>query len=537
MADPLSLLRQFNINKKEIQEIEDEVIFDEFSFPKTAKTNYVIIKSQPKEYYTLESLLFLLKNVHLSHPNYVQRAVGAKIPVVRLPDRRALLSYLNGETDTSASIDKSAPLEMPTQRSTTARIQANKRAGEDAAGGEFKKPKVETEEVILDKRKLEARLEGHKEVTVTTDQMRSLSEAMTKEKIAAIKAKRLAKKKTTIRVDDELEPDLLKQRSFVDAEVDVTRDIVSRERLLRTRTSVLQSSGKHFVKNILAILQSVKAREEGKHKQNQPANALAPVDAGKKKAVVPVAYNRYDQERFRGKEETEGFKIDTAGTYHGLSLEHVKEGTHRPVKRPAPSPSPHTQPSKALRPIQQKPNKRESRTPIIIVPAGTTSLITLYNAKDILQDFKFVPSDEKKRSGTRRENEVLIQRRKEVVQNQHAGTTTATVTVPYRVIDNVARLQPNDWNRVVAVFVQGPTWQFKGWPWLLADGSPVDIFTKIRGFHLKFEDVKTEPNVQKWDVQVLTINRNTRHFDKASINTFWTTMDKFMVKNKPQLRF
>ena len=38
---------------------------------------------------------------------------------------------------------------------------------------------------------------------------RSLSEAMTKEKIAAIKAKRLAKKKTTIRVDDELEPDLL----------------------------------------------------------------------------------------------------------------------------------------------------------------------------------------------------------------------------------------------------------------------------------------------------------------------------------------
>lgn len=34
------------------------------------------------------------------------------------------------------------------------------------------------------------------------------------------------------------------QRSFVDAEVDVTRDIVSRERLLRTRTSILQSSGK-----------------------------------------------------------------------------------------------------------------------------------------------------------------------------------------------------------------------------------------------------------------------------------------------------
>lgn len=117
MADPLSLLRQYNINKKEIIERADEVIFDEFSFPRTAKTNYVIFKcvnfcvsflivpsharrlrfalpspevlivflhvvkplicffrSQPKEYYTLESLLFLLKNVHLSHPIYVQRA-------------------------------------------------------------------------------------------------------------------------------------------------------------------------------------------------------------------------------------------------------------------------------------------------------------------------------------------------------------------------------------------------------------------------------------------------------------------------------
>lgn len=33
----------------------------------------------------------------------------------------------------------------------------------------------------------------------------------------------------------------------------------------------------------------------------------------------------------------------------------------------------------------------------------------------------------------------------------------------------------------MAVFVQGPAWQFKGWPWLLPDGSPVDIFAKSKG--------------------------------------------------------
>lgn len=37
------------------------------------------------------------------------------IPVVRRPDRKELLAYLNGETSTATAIDKSAPLEIPTQ--------------------------------------------------------------------------------------------------------------------------------------------------------------------------------------------------------------------------------------------------------------------------------------------------------------------------------------------------------------------------------------------------------------------------------------
>ena len=41
-------------------------------------------------------------------------------------------------------------------------------------------------------------------------------------------------------------------------------------------------------------------------------------------------------------------------------------------------------------PKPQTPQKRVSRTPIIIIPAATTSLITLYNAKEILQDLKWV---------------------------------------------------------------------------------------------------------------------------------------------------
>lgn len=41
MADTLSLLRQYNVNKKEIIERENQIIFGEFSWPKNVKTNYL----------------------------------------------------------------------------------------------------------------------------------------------------------------------------------------------------------------------------------------------------------------------------------------------------------------------------------------------------------------------------------------------------------------------------------------------------------------------------------------------------------------
>ncbi|KAK7815392.1 hypothetical protein U0070_022647 [Myodes glareolus] len=312
MADVLSVLRQYNIQKKEIVVKGDEVIFGEFSWPKNVKTNYVVWgtgkEGQPREYYTLDSILFLLNNVHLSHPVYVRRAATENIPVVRRPDRKDLLGYLNGEASTSASIDRSAPLEIGLQRST----QVKRAADEDE------------ECVRLDKERLAARLEGHKEGIVQTEQIRSLSEAMSVEKIAAIKAKIMAKKRSTIKTDLDDDITALKQRSFVDAEVDVTRDIVSRERVWRTRTTILQSTGKNFSKNIFAILQSVKAREEGRAPEQRPAPNTAPVDPTlRTKQPIPAAYNRYDQERFKGKEETEGFKIDTMGTYHGMTLKSV----------------------------------------------------------------------------------------------------------------------------------------------------------------------------------------------------------------------
>lgn len=96
--------------------------------------------------------------------------------------------------------------------------------------------------------------------------------------------------------------------------------------------------------------------------------------------------------------------------------------------------------------------------------------------------------------------------------------------------------------QVVAVFVAGPTWQFKGWPSVLADGSPVDIFTKskhvpsacfwlihtiisVKAFHVKFEEAKLDANIQKWDVEVLQVFRTFSIY----IQTFIYLRDVYFI--------
>lgn len=66
---------------------------------------------------------------------------------------------------------------------------------------------------------------------------------MSVEKIAAIKAKRLAKKRTTIKGSDPVGSDY-DLKVIRDMNVDINKDIISRERQWRTRTTILQSNGK-----------------------------------------------------------------------------------------------------------------------------------------------------------------------------------------------------------------------------------------------------------------------------------------------------
>jgi parafibromin len=313
---------------------------------------------------------------------------------------------------------------------------------------------------------------------------------------------------------------------------DATKEIMSKERVHRTRSSVLLSTGKDF-SNIFSLLQSVKARDEGEVGGGGGGKQPVPEEPRQPQTQAPPThgYSRYGQEKFRGQEETGEFKIDTTSTYHGLTLKSVTEAVSKP------KPMVQSKKTQIQKPVQQdvaKPARRDhrSRTPIIIVPSATTSLVTMLNVKTLLEEYKFVPSEEMKRSGVKRQMDMVIQRRK-----PHPTQPGQTVSIPYRVTDSPMRLKPPEWKQVVAVFVAGPAWQFKGWPGLTSDASPVNIFSKIKAFHLRFEESRLDPNIQKWDVHLLQISQNRRHLDKQSIMRYWETLDRFISQHQLDLRY
>ncbi|RWS30030.1 parafibromin-like protein [Leptotrombidium deliense] len=579
MADPLSLLRQYNVNKRDIVEKNNFICFGEYCWPKIVKTNYLVYGSSKdgpnKEYYTLECLLFLLRNVNLQHPVYVKEAAAKGVPVVRRPDRKDLLAYLFGESAASTSIDRSAPLELPV--STSDVLKAGDASGGDknasaatASDGSSlvdeegaSAAKISRLDVVQKaKEQFSARLDAPKikkaisstttdenaaggDTGLTTSSSTSLKDTLSIAQISALKAKRLAKKRSTIiDAENEFEKEGSQNNSgsggasimLLKYDEDFTREIQSKERIWRNRSTILQSSIKNFGRSIFPVLQSVKMRDEGNRKPNPqapaaPTPAVVATPANPRLATPGAAiqppltqqqqqqYNRYDQERFsKNDHSTIGFRIDTTGTYHGLTLKSVTEGPVAP--KTAPSPNQNQQTVQNSIP-NNKPAKRTSKTPIIIIPATTTSLITMFNAKAILQDLRFV--EKKTSSDQKREDDILIQRRKQ-----------DNTTVPYRVIDNPLKLSGDDWQRVVAVFVQGPAWQFKGWPW---DGNPVEIFARIKAFHLKWDEMKLDTNVAKWSVEIIELSRTKRHLDRANLLKFWSSLDAFMIKHKHNLRF
>lgn len=102
-------------------------------------------------------------------------------------------------------------------------------------------------------------------------------------------------------------------------------------------------------------------------------------------------------------------------------------------------------------------------------------------------------------------------------------------SVKFEIYNSVTTFSKNHWKRVVAIFVHGQDWQFKDWP---KKESLTNIFLKIKGYYLTYPDIPVPQNVQKLNVEVLNVNRHTRHEDHSLQKEIWDGLTTFMLKER-----
>nr|GME04241.1 protein CDC73 homolog [Ipomoea batatas] len=167
--------------------------------------------------------------------------------------------------------------------------------------------------------------------------------------------------------------------------------------------------------------------------------------------------------------------------------------------------------------IHLKGSKIGEGVPIILVPSAFSTLITIYNVKEFLEDGVYIPTDVKLKQMNGQKPECVT------VQKKFSRDRVVTA---YEVRDKPSALKTEDWDRVVAVFVLGKEWQFKDWPFK----DHVEIFNKVIGFYLRFEDdsVESAKTVKQWNVKIISVSKNKRHQDRAAALEVWDKLEEFM---------
>jgi len=151
----------------------------------------------------------------------------------------------------------------------------------------------------------------------------------------------------------------------------------------------------------------------------------------------------------------------------------------------------------------------EALAPIIVVPEKF--MLTTNNVKRWLIDELFEADSAQSKRGPPQVELVRPRARSGVMR--------------YVVVNDPKKLSAVEWERVVAVFVQGQDWQFKNWRW----PTPAELFGHVRGYYLHFDDQKPPLQIKAWNVRTLSLSRSNRHSDAKAAAIFWGDIDDLLV--------
>ncbi|KNC86024.1 hypothetical protein SARC_01824 [Sphaeroforma arctica JP610] len=480
------------------------------------ETNY---KGKDDKFYNLETIWLLIENKELSHPRYLMESKKKNIPVVTLQDKKPLLTYMSSLSETSSSIDETHFGGIVQQRSADEIQQLRAQDGSQKSRSSV--PSGDTRDTPSAKADDDKRRHLQRDSITGAElgkdgkpkQFTALSEKLGTDKLSQLRERRLANKRQS-KMDGGVEvKDAHQSTIAAGPEMSTSKPINSGERCLRTRDTVQIAKRKRFdnIEQILvATYNKEKAAKLAKEKHEREKNSAGYTDRTGKRTL---AYNRYEVQKEKRFWEDKGvragdFDLDTTGGF--LSNKRVKLDSSHASRHEA-NGGPAEKASHGS--VMTEKQKRDAHIPIIIVPNAPSFHMSIWNAADFLENAVF-ESSAKRKMEAKGKHPPSVQIRRKIGDRR----------VVYHVYDKTSDFTKYEWQRVVAVFVQGQKWQFKNWPWT----DPTDVFRNILGVYLRLDDAQLKDPLQDWAVSVLNVYTKKRWSDNSAAKIFWQDLDKFV---------
>ena len=172
-------------------------------------------------------------------------------------------------------------------------------------------------------------------------------------------------------------------------------------------------------------------------------------------------------------------------------------------------------PSLALNP--KTPERRPD--PIILLSPSASSLLRMSNIKSFLENGRYTPPDN---SST--------------ATMLHLTRTMRDIDparpLRFILVEGPEQFKPEYWNRVVAVFTTGQTWQFKNYKW----AAPQELFRRVLGIYVGWRGDHPPQGVRDWGHGVVATSVDKwrdaadtgRWRDREVVESIWKSIEAHM---------
>ncbi|KAI0437304.1 RNA pol II accessory factor, Cdc73 family-domain-containing protein [Xylaria telfairii] len=133
--------------------------------------------------------------------------------------------------------------------------------------------------------------------------------------------------------------------------------------------------------------------------------------------------------------------------------------------------------------------KQKRPDPIILLSPSASSLLRMSNIKAFLESGQYVPPNSLSTSANMLQINRLL---KDFDTNR---------PMRFILVEGTEQFKPEYWNRVVAVFTTGQTWQFKNYKW----SNPNELFRHVPGIYVGWRGEQPPESIRGWGHRVMNV--------------------------------